>query len=129
MACVLRRLASSVVDIGPGSPVGIVFGEGAKFLRDTRSTLHSRLTYSTIYTIDMQASGSTYVGKKSDFVTGTPLPVTDAIIGHDGALYFTTGGRGTQSNLFRVTYVGKESTEPAFIRIQMARKQGRFEDH
>ena len=28
----------------------------------------------------------------------------------DGAMYFTIGGRGAQSELFRVTYVGKEST-------------------
>ncbi|MCU0711593.1 MAG: c-type cytochrome [Pirellula sp.] len=105
----------AVVDIGPGSPVGIVFGQGAKFpARYQKALFILDWTYSTIYTIDMEASGSTYVGKKTDFVTGTPLPVTDAVIGHDGALYFTTGGRGTQSNLFRVTYVGKESTEPAF---------------
>src|SRR5262249_34247228 len=29
----------------------------------------------------------------------------------DGAMYFTVGGRGAQSELFRVTYVGKEPTE------------------
>ena len=26
--------------------------------------------------------------------------------GHDGALYFATGGRNTQSGLYRVSYVG-----------------------
>src|SRR5205823_13353387 len=30
----------------------------------------------------------------------------------DGALYFAVGGRKTQSALYRVTYVGKESTAP-----------------
>jgi len=31
----------------------------------------------------------------------------------DGALYFAIGGRSTMSGLYRVTYVGKESTVPA----------------
>src|SRR5262249_51582422 len=30
-----------------------------------------------------------------------------------GAMYFTTGGRKTQSGLYRVTYAGKEKTLPA----------------
>jgi hypothetical protein len=30
--------------------------------------------------------------------------VTDAAVGKDGAFYFTVGGRGTQSALYRVTY-------------------------
>jgi putative heme-binding domain-containing protein len=103
------------VDIGPGSPTGIVFGEGAKFpARFQKALFILDWTYSTIYSIDMEPDGASYVGKKSDFVTGTPLPVTDAVIGNDGALYFAAGGRGTQSDLYRVTYVGKESTAPAF---------------
>ncbi len=40
------------------------------------------------------------------------MPLTDNAVGPDGALYFTIGGRGTQSELFRVTYVGTESTAP-----------------
>ena len=37
--------------------------------------------------------------------------MTDAIIHpDDGAMYFTIGGRRVQSGLYRVTYVGKEST-------------------
>ena len=31
-----------------------------------------------------------------------PLPVTDGVIGDDGALYFATGGRRLNSFLFRV---------------------------
>ena len=42
----------------------------------------------------------------------TPLPLTDAVVGKDGALYFTVGGRGTQSELFRVVYTGDEKTDP-----------------
>ena len=36
--------------------------------------------------------------------------MTDAVVGSDGAMYFTVGGRGTQSALYRVTYSGDLST-------------------
>jgi hypothetical protein len=42
-----------------------------------------------------------------------PLPVTDLFVRpQDGALYFTIGGRGTTSALYRVTYSGKLSDGP-----------------
>lgn len=44
------------------------------------------------------------------------MPLTDVVAGKDGALYFSVGGRGAQSELFRVTYVGKESTAPAELK-------------
>ncbi len=101
------------VNIGPGSPVGIVFGYGAKFpAKYQKSLFILDWTYSTIYSVELTPSGSTYKGKFEDFVTGTPLPMTDATVGADGALYFAVGGRGTQSAIYRVTYVGTEPTAP-----------------
>lgn len=103
----------AAVDIGPGSPTGIVFGAGTKFpAKYQRSLFILDWTYSTIYSIGLTPDGASYHGEKSDFVTGSPLPVTDAVVGNDGALYFAAGGRGTQSDLYRVTYVGSESTAP-----------------
>src|SRR4029077_19189354 len=81
----------------------------AKYKRDT--TLPG-WTSGSIYAVHLKPKGSTYSGEKEEFVSRTPLPLTDATVGKDGALYFTVGGRGTQSELFRVTYVGKEATEP-----------------
>jgi putative heme-binding domain-containing protein len=104
----------AAVNIGPGSPVGITFGYGAKFPAKYQQALFILdWTYSTIYSVQLTPQGSSYTGKFEDFVTGTPLPVTDAVIGTDGAMYFAIGGRGTQSAVYRVSYVGKESTEPA----------------
>ena len=61
----------------------------------------------------MKPEGSSYTATKEEFVTGAPLPITDAIIHpDDGAMYFTIGGRKVQSGLYRVTYVGDESTAP-----------------
>jgi len=102
-----------VVNIGPGSPVGVTFGSGARFpAKYQRAIYLLDWTFGTMYAIHLTPQGSSYVGTKEEFVARTPLPLTDAEIGPDGALYFTIGGRGAQSELYRVTYIGKESTSP-----------------
>jgi putative heme-binding domain-containing protein len=101
----------AMVDIGPGSPVGVCFGYGTKFPAKYQKALFiCDWTFGTMYAIHMTPSGSTYSAIKEEFVSRTPLPLTDNAVGPDGALYFTVGGRGTQSELFRVTYAGEEST-------------------
>jgi putative heme-binding domain-containing protein len=107
----------AAVDIGPGSPVGVCFGYGAKFPAKYQKALFiCDWTFGTMYAIHFTPDGSTYKGVKEEFVSRTPLPLTDNAVGPDGALYFTVGGRGTQSELFRVTYVGKESTDSADLK-------------
>ena len=102
-----------VVDIGPGSPVGVTFGTGAKFPAKYQKALYCcDWTFGTMYAVHLTPQGASYVGEREEFLSRTPLPLTDAEVGPDGALYFTMGGRGAQSALFRVTYVGDESTEP-----------------
>lgn len=103
----------AVVDIGPGSPTGIIFGYGAKFPAKYQKALFLLdWTFGTIYAIHLTPEGSSYSGDAEEFITGRPLPVTDAVIGDDGAMYFTVGGRGVDSALYRVTYVGDEPTTP-----------------
>jgi len=103
----------AMVDIGPGSPVGVEFGTGAKFPAKYQKALYiCDWTFGTMYAIHTTPTGSTYAGTKEEFVSRAPLPLTDVVVGKDGAMYFTVGGRGTQSELYRVTYVGKESTAP-----------------
>jgi putative heme-binding domain-containing protein len=96
-----------VLDIGPGSPVGMTFGYGTRFPAKYQKALYLLdWTFGTIYAVHLEPDGSSYKGVKEEFLSRTPLPLTD------GALYFTIGGRGTQSELFRVTYVGSEPTSP-----------------
>lgn len=107
----------AAVDIGPGSPVGVEFGYGAKFPAKYQKALYILdWTFGTIYAIHLTPHLSTYKAVKEEFVSRTPLPLTDAVVSTDGALYFAIGGRNAQSELFRVTYVGKDSTEPAIYR-------------
>ncbi len=108
----------AAVDIGPGSPVGVDFGYGAKFPAKYQKALFiCDWTFGTMYAIHTEPSGATYKAMKEEFLSRTPLPLTDVVINPtDGAMYFTIGGRGTGSELFRVTYTGKESTEKADAR-------------
>lgn len=111
-----------VLDIGPGSPTGVVMGTGAKFpAKYQRALFILDWTYGTLYAIHLTPDGSSYRGEKEEFVAGVPLNLTDAEILPDGAMYFAVGGRRTPSGLYRVTYTGAESTEPA----DLASKEGR----
>ena len=105
----------TTLDIGPGSPTGVAFGTGAKFpAKYQRAFYACDWTYGTMYAIHLTPAGSSFSAVKEEFVSGKPLPLTDAIIHpKDGAMYFTIGGRKSQSALYRVVYTGAESTAPA----------------
>lgn len=101
----------STLNIGPGSPTGTVFGYGAKFPDKYQEAFYVLdWSWGKIYAVHLTPEGASYTATKEEFVTGGPLPVTDAIIHPDGAMYFAIGGRRVQSGLYRVTYKGKEST-------------------
>jgi putative heme-binding domain-containing protein len=101
-------------DVGVGSPTGVEFGTHAKFpAKYQRALFIQDWAYGTIYAMHLTPKGSSYDATFEPFVQGRPLPVTDMAFGPDGAMYFTIGGRKTQSGLYRVTYAGNESTAPA----------------
>lgn len=104
----------SVVDVGTGSPTGIAFGYGAAFPARYREALYLLdWSHGKIYAAHLTAQGASYTAEIEPFVTGQPLPVTDVVVNPvDGALYFTTGGRRAESNVYRITYVGDENTAP-----------------
>jgi putative heme-binding domain-containing protein len=108
----------ATVNIGIGCPTGVVFGTGAHFPAKYQKALYiCDWTYGRLIAVHHDAKGATYTGTWENFVAPrslrtksakVPLNLTDVIIGSDGALYFTIGGRGTQAHLFRVTYEGSE---------------------
>ncbi|MFM8220397.1 MAG: heme-binding protein, partial [Planctomycetaceae bacterium] len=100
-----------LVNVGPGSPVGVEFGYGTRFPAKYQKALYiCDWTFGTMYAIHLEPEGASYRAVKEEFVSRSPLPLTDNTVGLDGALYFTVGGRGTQSELYRVTYAGSEPT-------------------
>ncbi|MDB6056604.1 MAG: heme-binding protein [Verrucomicrobiales bacterium] len=105
----------AVLDVGPGSPVGMTFGYGAKFpARYQEALFLPDWSYGRIYAAHLTPSGAAYKGDIELIMSGTPLPTTDIVVNpRDGAMYFVTGGWRIQTALYRVSYVGKESTAPA----------------
>ena len=100
----------STLVIGKSSPTDIKFGTKSNFPSRYRYSLFFLdWSYGRIYAVQLVPQGASYVGTAEVFVEGRPLNVTDLEFGPDGAMYFTTGGRGTQSGLYRVKYVGPES--------------------
>lgn len=118
----------ALVNIGQGSPTGVIWAGDAKFPEKYRNSLLAfDWSFGIIYSIQPEPSGATYTAKGEEFVSGSPLPLTDGVIGPDGALYFLTGGRRLESDLYRVYYTGKldepkkelKETEERKIRIQL----------
>ncbi len=104
----------AAVDIGPGSPTGVCFGYGAKFPEKfQRAFFICDWSYGKLYAVTLKESGASFTGTAEEFLSGSPLPLTDVVTNpKDGAMYITTGGRQTQSGLYRVTYIGKETVPP-----------------
>ena len=100
----------SNLNIGKSSPTDIKFGTHSNYPPRYRKSLFILdWTYGRIYAVQLLPRGASYVATAEVFLEGRPLNVTDLEFGPDGAMYFTTGGRGTQSGLYRVSYVGPES--------------------
>ena len=106
------------LNIGPGSPTGVTFGYGSKFpAKYQKAMFILDWSWGKIYAVHLKPDGSTYAGVKETFITGSPLPVTDAIIHpKDGSMYFAIGGRKVQSGLYRVSYIGNENTKPVSMK-------------
>ncbi len=103
-----------VVNIGPGSPTGIVFGYGTRFpARYQEALFVCDWTFATIHAVHLQPHGASYRAEVEEFVGGSGLPVTGITVGQDGALYFAVGGRRLGSAVYRVRYLGEEITRPA----------------
>ena len=111
-----------VIDVGLGSPTGVVFGYGTKFpAKYSESLFICDWSYGKLYSVHLKPDGAAYTADLEEFMSASPLPLTDlAVSPTDKALYVTVGGRKTQSGLYRVTYAGKESTAPAPTRMDEA---------
>lgn len=104
----------AMLNVGPGSPTGMLFGTGAQFpARYQRALFGLDWTFGTMYAFHLTPEGASYTAEAEEFLSGSPLPLTDAVIAEDGAMYFLTGGRDKDSKLYRVVYRGDESTAEA----------------
>ena len=103
-----------VMNMGIGSPTGVKFGTKSNFPPKYRDALFAMdWSYGRIFAVHLQPQGASYTARPEVFLQGRPLNLTSMAFGRDGAMYFITGGRGTQSGLYRVSYAGNLGTENA----------------
>jgi len=95
-----------VINIGQGSPTNFMNGSSAKFPEKYCKALFAfDWSFGIIYAIHLTPQGASYTAEAEEFLSGSPLPLTDGAIGPDGAMYFLTGGRRLESDLYRITAV------------------------
>ena len=93
------------VDIGRGSPTGVVFYNHRQFPEKYRGAfLVCDWSMGRIIAANLKQDGATYTGSWENIVTGNPLNVSDIEVDRDGSVVFCTGGRNTEGGIYRVTY-------------------------
>jgi len=95
------------IDIGRGSPTATMFGTDLKFPSPYKEAMYALdWSYGRVIAVHLAPRGAGYRAATELFLQGKPLNVTDIAAGPDGAMWLITGGRKTQSALYRVAYTG-----------------------
>ena len=95
----------ATINLGAGSPTGIEFYNHTAFPKRYHGALFG-CDWATgkIHCIRFERQGATYRAESEVFAEGRPLNATDIAVGPDGALYFCTGGRGTDGGVYRIRW-------------------------
>lgn len=102
--------ATAVLATGKGSPTAIMFGRNLNFPPPYRDCLYVLdWAYGRVLAVHMARRGASRRSNAELFLQGLPLNVTDLAEGPDGALYLITGGRKTQSALYRIAWTANRT--------------------
>lgn len=97
----------AMLDTGLSSPTGLAFGSGSRFPAPWRDCLFAAdWQHGRILAVTLVPEGASYVAHDTLFAAGAPLNVCDMAFGPDGCLWLVTGGRGSQSGLYRIRWDG-----------------------
>lgn len=100
----------AALNIGQGSPTNVMFGTNSKFPEKYKKALYTfDWSFGIIYATTLTPEGAAYAASAEEFISGSPLPLTDGEFGPDGSMYFLTGGRRLESDLYRVYYDGDDA--------------------
>lgn len=99
--------APPLFDIGRSSPTSVMFGNELDFPRSYRRAMYALdWTYGRLIAVHLFPREGTYRVAAETFLQGKPLNVTDVAVGPRRAMYLITGGRKTQSALYRISFTG-----------------------
>ena len=94
-------------ETGRGSPVGVEAYDHNAFPAKYRGAVFmGDWAAGVIFAVLPQQANATYSAHVERFCEGIPMNVTDLVVGPDGALYFSLGGRGTAGGVYRVVAKG-----------------------
>lgn len=111
----------ATLETGLGSPTGLVFGDRSAFPGRWREALFmADWQHGRILAVWLTPRGASYTAVDELFAEGAPLNVCDMAIGPDGCLWFITGGRRSQSGLYRVGFSGDPSRVVPAVAIDPA---------
>lgn len=119
----------AAINVGQGSPTNFIYAGNARFPEKYRNSfLAFDWSFGIIYAIYATPNGASYSTTGEEFISGSPLPLTDGVIGPDGALYFLTGGRQLESDLYRVYHhdyknISPTQSAPSLTEDQITRRK------
>lgn len=115
-----------IADTGRGSPTGaVVYDHYMMPLRYHGCLFLGDWSGGRILAVRLQENSSSWFAQVEEFLSATPLTVTDLAVGPDGALYFSTGGRGTQGGVYRVAWQGEVPDRFRNLDTQLKKLAGR----
>lgn len=128
----------AIINIGHGSPTNLIYVNKAKFPEKYKNTLFAfDWSFGIVHALKLTPDGASYKADHEEFLSGVPLPLTDGVIGPDGALYFMTGGRRLASDVYRVYHkdyksikddanvVPAERNEEGALRVSLEQYHGK----
>lgn len=101
-------------EMGRGSPTGVLNYRHNQFPKEFRDCLFVLdWTYGKVIAVKTIQDGSVSRSVHRTFMSGIGefgFAPTDAVVGPQGEMYVTVGGRGTRGGVYRIDYIGKRGT-------------------
>ena len=102
----------TTIDVGRGSPTGVVFYEHRRFPQKYQGSLFMcDWSQGRVLAVSLERDRGTYKATSEVFLEGQPLNCSDIDVGPDGWLYICVGGRNTEGSIFRVVW-DEEAAHP-----------------
>lgn len=104
-----------MAEFGRGSPTGVVSYRHTQFPGKYHNSLFVLdWTYGRVLNLQLKKNGAAFSTVTEEFMTGVGqfgFAPTDAVVGPDGSLYVSIGGRGTRGGVYRIRHVADAASE------------------